>query len=516
MGPLEDLENAQMGEHGVAPNVGAVTNGYVLSNLDLEISKLPSIANPPEYEIHWRTHDYENPRLWPLWYKGIAIMTMSLSATVVSLFSTLYTSGMPGIQDEFHVSKLVALLGVTTYLLGMGAGSIIFAPLSEVVGRRPVYIGSLSMFLILILPSALARNIEAILISRFFGGFFGSAMMSNSPASVNDIVSDEHRALAFGVWSIGPTNGPVYGPIIGGFVFESLGWRWTNWVVLIIGAVDLALLASIKETYAPVILRKQAELRRKATQNPKWWSRYDGGQDLKSLLKTSLSRPFVMMVTEPICMFWDSYVAIVYAILYLAFVAYPIAFQQERGWSPGIGGLSFTGIGIGVLIAIALEPAFRKIINLHRRDPETGEVPPEAMVSIVVFGATLLAIGQLWFAWTCTPDIHWVVPILAGVPFGMGNACVFIYASSYMARSYGIYAASALAGNMVLRSIMGAYLPLAGPSMYSTLGLNWASSLLGIVEAVCILIPVGFYLYGDRIRQASPLIKEMEKNRPPQ
>jgi hypothetical protein len=93
----------------------------------------------------------------------------------------------------------------------------------------------------------------------------------------------------------------------------------------------------------------------------------------------------------------------------------------------------------------------------------------------------------------------------------VGNACVFIYASNYIARSYGIYAASALAGNMFTRSVMGAFLPLAGPSMYEVLGLNWASTILGIVEAVCILIPAVFYLYGHRIRKASPFIKEVEQ-----
>ncbi|PKY03243.1 MFS general substrate transporter [Aspergillus campestris IBT 28561] len=496
-------------DDGLTRSYSAATEGYTIP-LEPVISKLPSILNPPEFEIYWDPQDTQNPRLWPLWYKSLTVMTMSLGATVVSLFSTLYTSGIPGLQDEFHISKSVALLGVTTYLLGMAAGTVIFAPLSEVVGRRPVYIVSMAIFLVLILPSALASNIESILVSRFFGGFFGSAMMSNSPASVNDIVSDEYRALAFGFWSIGPTNGPVYGPIIGGFVFQYLGWRWTNWIVLIMGGVVLALMVCIKETYAPLILRKRAEKQRKETQNPKWWTRYDGEKDLKSLLKTSLSRPFMMIITEPICLFWDTYVAIVYAILYLCFVAYPIAFHQERGWSPGTSGLSFTGIGVGVLIAIAMEPLFRKVINLHRKSPETGTVPPEAMVSIICFGATLLAIGQLWFAWTCTPNVHWIAPILAGVPFGAGNACVFIYASNYMARSYGIYAASALAGNMVLRSVMGACLPLAGPEMYATLGLNWASTLLGIVEAVCILIPVVFYFHGHKIRKASPLIREME------
>ena len=278
----------------------ADAEGYTTPTLEPAVSKLPSLQNPSEYEVYWEPEDAENPRLWPLWYKGISIVTMSLGATVVSLFSTLYTSGIPGLEDEFHISKIVGLLGVFTYLLGMGVGTIVSAPLSELVGRRPVYLVCMTIFLMLILPSALARNMEAILVSRFFGGLFGSAIMGNSPVSVNDIVSDKHRALAFGIWSIGPTNGPVYGPIIGGFIFQYLGWRWTNWIVLIIGGAVLVLMCLIKETYPPVILQKRAARLRKETGDPKWWTRYDGGEDLSKRLKTGLSRPFVMLVTEPI------------------------------------------------------------------------------------------------------------------------------------------------------------------------------------------------------------------------
>ena len=278
----------------------ADAQGTTANTLQPTISKLPSLSHPPHYEVFWKPEDPENPRLWPLWYKAVSVVTMSLGATVISLFSTLYTSGIPGLEEEFHISKMVGLLGVFTYLLGMAIGTIIFAPLSEIVGRRPVYLVSMTIFLILILPSALAHNIEAILISRFFGGLFGSAIMGNSPASVNDIVSDQHRAFAFGIWSIGPTNGPVYGPIIGGFVFEYLGWRWTNWLVLIVGGAVLALMYFIPETYAPVILRKRAASIRKETSDPKWWTQYDSAEDLSKQLKIGLSRPFVMLFTEPI------------------------------------------------------------------------------------------------------------------------------------------------------------------------------------------------------------------------
>ena len=95
-------------------------------------------------------------------------------------------------------------------------------------------------------------------------------------------------------------NGPVIGPLIGGFVFQHLGWRWTNWIAMIFGGVAFAMMCTVPETYAPAILLARAEKRRQETGNPTWWSRYDEKKKLLDLLKVNLSRPFVMAVKEPI------------------------------------------------------------------------------------------------------------------------------------------------------------------------------------------------------------------------
>ena len=145
----------------------------------------------------------------------------------------------------------------------------------------------------------------------------------------------------------------------------------------------------------------------------------------------------ILIIVIANSIFWDLYIAIIYGILYLEFVAYPIVFSQIRGWSPGISGLSFTGLCVGCFIVIGLEPLLRRMTFAHKKDPETGKVPPEAMVSIVCIAAVLVPIGELWFAWTCVPPVHWVWPILAGIPFGSGTTGVFIYASNYLAQSYG-------------------------------------------------------------------------------
>lgn len=187
-------------------------------------------------------------------------------------------------------------------------------------------------------------------------------------------------------------------------------------------------------------------------------------------------------------------------------------FSGLRGWSLGITGLGYCGIGAGSLLCIATEPLIRKMINAHKHDPATGKPPPEAMISIVCISAICVPVGQTIFAWTCTPDVHWIVPILAGVPFGFGNCGVFIYASNYLVHSYGIYAASALASSAVFRSLMGGTLPLAGPSLYNALGPHWAGTMLAILEYACIPIPFVFYRYGFKIRMKSKLIREMQED----
>lgn len=165
------------------------------------------------------------------------------------------------------------------------------------------------------------------------------------------------------------------------------------------------------------------------------------------------------------------------------------------------------------MIAILGEPFWRKIINSHPKDPVTGRVPPEATARVMIIGSILVPIGQLAFSWTCLPGtIHWAVPIAFGIPFGCGNALSFIYGSNYLAGAYGIYAASALAGNAVTRSVFGATLPLAGPSMYSTLSPQWAGTLLGLLEAAMIPIPLIFYRYGAKIRSKSPIIRQMRED----
>ena len=205
-------------------------------------------------------------------------------------------------------------------------------------------------------------------------------------------------------------------------------------------------------------------------------------------------------------------ISLIYGILYLCFIAYPVVFSQYRGWGPGATGLSFLGIGIGAVLSIISEPLLRKLINSQPRDPLTGKVQPEASALVMALGGVLAPLGQLGFSWTCLPvSIHWAAPLAFGIPFGAGNTLSFIYGNNYIASSYSVYAASALAGNAVIRSLAGGVLPLAGPKMYETLSPRWAGTLLGLLEVLMIPIPLVFWRYGGKIRAKSKVIRELRE-----
>lgn len=167
---------------------------------------------------------------------------------------------------------------------------------------------------------------------------------------------------------------------------------------------------------------------------------------------------------------------------------------------------------VGVTLPEPTETATDLEPNSEREIITENNPPPEAMVLIVLIASICIPVGELLFSWTSPPWIHWVFPILSGIPFGAGNIGVFIYASNYLVHSYGIYAASALAGNSVLRSIVGGTLPLAGPAMYRVMGSRWAGTLLGGLEILCIPIPYVFWRYGWKIRQRSTLIRQMRED----
>lgn len=130
-------------------------------------------------------------------------------------------------------------------------------------------------------------------------------MISNAPGSVVDVSNPDYLARSMSLFGVAPLNGPVTGPIIGGFVFQYLGWRWANWIVLIMAGLAIALMCTVKETYAPKVLQRKAARMRRQMDDPRYWCQYDQRVSTLHLLKVNLSRPFILFATEPILWFMN-------------------------------------------------------------------------------------------------------------------------------------------------------------------------------------------------------------------
>lgn len=129
-------------------------------------------SRPPDFEIDFEPDDPQNPRNWPLWYRGLTLGSVSFSTWVVVLYSTSYTASMPGMMKEFGIdNEPLTTMGITFYLLGLAVGSMVLAPASEIYGRRPVYMVALLLFTITVIPCALATSLPQILGLRFLGYF---------------------------------------------------------------------------------------------------------------------------------------------------------------------------------------------------------------------------------------------------------------------------------------------------------------------------------------------------------
>ncbi|WVQ65222.1 uncharacterized protein L199_003395 [Kwoniella botswanensis] len=487
---------------------------YVTPFEDILARKYPgSGTNEDPHIVDWLQNDKEDPQNWPAVYKWTLIAIVSWLTLAVALSSSAYTGGAQDIVVEFGASLELVIAGVSLFVVGFAFGPLFWAPFSEVFGRRYSYI--ISYFFLTVWSGAAAGspNIGSLLVFRFLAGLFGSSPLANAGGTISDVLDANQRGLGMALFSAAPFLGPSLGPITGGFLGLKAGWRWVEGYLTIFVGVMLIIVAIWgSETYAPLLLRRRANTLSKAT-GKVYRFRGDAKKPLQvgPLFVTSLIRPWKFLWYEPIVSILTVYTALIYGILYLNFAAYPIVFQQGHGWNVGIGGLAFLGILVGTLVAVLLSIVYVNPQYIKVAKKKGGRADPEDRLPPAIWGGILLVIGLAGFAATDGPDVHWIAPIIFGVPFGTGIIIVFLAVLGYLVDSYTIYAASVLAANSVLRSLFGAAFPLFTRQMFAKLGVHWGVALPGFLSLACIPFTVLFYKYGASIRAKCKYAADAER-----
>ncbi|KAL4904345.1 hypothetical protein BDW74DRAFT_29479 [Aspergillus multicolor] len=448
----------------------------------------------------------KNPYKWRFSKKIYVFVFALLSVMNSALASSLPSNAVPYIIADFRVQDThESSLPTGIFLLGYVVGPMLWSPLSETIGRRPVLLYSFVVFFLFTVASALAPNWPLLLFFRFVCGSMGAAPQTVVGGAYADIFEARARGIAMAFYMAVASFGPIIGPIISGFVSQ-YGWRWSFWVDLICAGVTLVGLIFMPETFGPVILKRHAAERSKklGKEISAPVSKFDKD------LKTIFLRPMYMLIFEPIILFTSLYVGLVYALVYFYFQAYPIIFPEIYEFSIQTTSLTLLPLGIGAastaLVAIAWDKKYTTAQHNSKRticsipitfNPETHRLP------ISCLGSITITLSLFWLAWTANPSIHWIVPVLSGLFFGFGYQSIFTSLLIYVTDAYKIYSASALASSVIVRSILGAALPVAAKPMYSALGVGWATSLVGFVSLACVPIPYVLFWKGAWVRGRS-------------
>lgn len=257
---------------------------------------------------------------------------------------------------------------------------------------------------------------------------------------------------------------------------------------------------TMSETYGMVVLERKVKRLRRETGNTKLRSKLDNGLPPREVFFRAIVRPTKMLLFSPICSLLSLYMAYVYGILYLLFTTISPLFIREYGFSQGSSGLAFLGIGIGMLLGlVCFGIGSDKVVTYLAKKRGTPRLPEYRFPALFI-GACLVPIGLLLYGWSAERHANYIVPIVGTGLVGAGLLATFMSIGTYLVDAFTLYAASAMAANTVLRSLCGAFLPLAGPAMYADLGLGVGNTVLAAISLISFPMCFVFWKYGQKMR----------------
>ncbi|KAK5119128.1 hypothetical protein LTR62_000339 [Meristemomyces frigidus] len=453
--------------------------------------------------LSFTDQDGENPRQWSRVHKMTNVFIIALMSILSPLASSMFTPGIDQIAESLETDTETVIGCTTGFVIMLGVGPLILAPLSETFGRRIVYLVCFSIFSLLQIPSALAPNIGTLIAVRTLSGFFGSVGIANGGGTISDMFEPKQRAGIFGWYLLGPLLGPTLGPLFGGIIVQRLDWRWIFWVLTIIcSANTIAGWIFLRETYAPALLQQRKKRLETEEDCPNKYH-FEGEDDrpLWRKLAKSLARPPKILL-QPIVLTMSTYQALIFGTTYSIYTNMQPIYQGSYGFSTEQVGLLYLGPGLGFLTAVwFLVPKIDTVYN-QLTEKNGGKSRPEYRLPLANIGAVLIPVSLFWFAWAVELDAHWIVSILATYFYGLGQVMILNTTQNYYIDSFEKYAASAIAAGALFRSVFGGVIPLVAPLMFEKIGYGWGVSVFGFLGLAIAPAPLVFYYYGQRIREA--------------
>jgi MFS family permease len=295
------------------------------------------------------------------------------------------------------------MLSAGLFLIGFAFGSLLSGPFSETFGRNAVYLSTMALYLLFIMASGLASNIQSHLVFRFIAGFFASTPLSCAGGTVADLWNPLEKTFAFPAYAIPAFAGPMVGQMIGSYIPVTLGWRWLEWIMLIMGGAVLVIILLFQpETYGNLILSWKASILRKETGDDRYRSPMETKREgLGQRLKLSVYRPFAMFYHELIIILMSLYLTIIYIVLFTFLEGYTYIFGETYGISEGLTNLCWAGMLVGIVpVGFIVPVVYNLTAKAQSRDKAATIAPELRLWYTMLGGAFAVPISLFWMGWT--------------------------------------------------------------------------------------------------------------------
>ncbi|KAH7924304.1 MFS general substrate transporter [Leucogyrophana mollusca] len=469
----------------------------------LTISPSSTIHVPECLYVDFEEGDPRDPTNFSLCRKWVITVTACAFTCIVASAADSFSMGYQSMIRDLNCTEFEATVALSLYALGFSIVPLVTSSFSEEVGRMPLYIVSSSVFMLTEVMVALSPNIQTVMIARALGGAFGSTGATLVGGTVADIWKPQERGLPMSLFALAAVASTGLGAVIASWIEANprLEWRWIQWIhAMFTGTYFISVLLFMQETRSSIILSRIAHKLRGETGDDKYRSKAEVEKpSLWQMTKVSCTRPIYLLLTEPAVQSFSLWIGFTWGVVYCLVESVSPEFKLLYGFNVGETGTVFVTLILGSFIGFFAnlywqEPMYRK--NYDKK-------AQEARLYLPCVAALLLPIGMFIYAWTASPNIPWIVPLIGLTIFMSGAFVIYLVVFLYLADCYGSYASSALAGQSLSRNLSACVFPLFTPQMFAHLTFKWATTLFALVALGMVPIPYVLFFYGYKIRQRS-------------
>ncbi|KAL0776021.1 hypothetical protein CaCOL14_007308 [Colletotrichum acutatum] len=398
------------------------------------------------YQDHGATweslDDPHDPYNWPT-YRKVTIAVLISTGQLITLMSTsMMASALPQISRDLGISATTTQITFSLFVLGQAFAPFLIAALSEMYGRKPVWIGPI----------------------------------------MADMYRVKDRGKSLAIASFIPYFGPALGPIIGGLVSDYIEWPWLFWILSMFSAgITFIAYFLVDETYTPILLQRKVESQSSSGRNrsgPPWNGLAQRG--LSKGLSIHLLRPIKILTRRPIILVISWIWAISFGLYVLVLSSFASLWMDKYGQSETQSTLNYIALAIGITISSQAGGPLMDYIFRRLQDRSKGDTTPEFRVPYLIVGVVLLPVGLFWYGWAAERGMHWAFVAVGAAIFTCGTFVTGSAINAYLIDEFK-HAASASAAARMLSNVFGFAFPIFAPQLFSRLGYGWGNSLLAFV-----------------------------------